>query len=294
MPSGSKQPTPGVRRVIRRPPTPASEYEDEDKPTARSRRSEEEPEENRRPNRGSRRPRDDEEPEETTKVSRRSRDKDADDEEDDVYKDSVSTGWGGAKQLKSEMPSDFAQQFTVPEDEPVIIKFLQHEPFANYKQHWCEWLGKGQKLSYVCPNTKTRKICPICANGDKPQAKFGFNIVDFTDPDNPINSILIVGFKLSNVLEKMDKDKRTMPLDREDQYFAVHKTGAEGSRGRRGGTVQTNFNPVKERDLEQDWDVQPLTDDELEEFMSHVYVWEDVAPKTSLKKLEEVAEAMDD
>jgi hypothetical protein len=155
-------------------------------------------------------------------------------------------------------------------------------------------LPKGSKYSYTCPDTKTRKVCPICANGDKPQAKFCFNIVDFTDPENPINSVLIVGFKLSNVLEKMAKDKRTAPLNREDLYFAVHKTGGEGSRGRRGGTVQTNFNPVKERDLEEDFNVQPLDEKELDAFVSDAYKWEDVAPKISMKKLQEIADAMDD
>lgn len=293
MPSGSKQATPGVRRVIRRPPTPASEYEEGERAPARNRHEAEETEE-RRPSRVSRRSREEETDEDEPKVRRRSRNKDDESDEEVDYEGAVTTGWGGAKQLKADMPSDFAQQFTVPEDEPVIIKFIEEGPFANYRQHWAEWLPKGSKLSYVCPNTKTRKVCPICANGDKPQAKFCFNIVDFTDPENPINSVLIVGFKLSNVLEKMAKDRRTGPLDRDDLYFAIHKTGGSGTAGRRGGTVQTNFNPVKERDLETDWDVQPLSSDELGEFQERAYKWEDVAPKTPLKKLEEVADLMDD
>lgn len=285
MPSGSKSPT-GVRRIMRREPTPASEYEEEKKT---SRRAFDEDEPARPVNRRSRAR--DEDEEEPRRVSRRSSRDDEDDDEDDGLKGIVSTGWGGAKQLKAEMPSDFPQQFTVPAGDPVIIKFLEPEPFANYRQHWAEWLPKGSKLSYVCP----KKDCPICAVGDKPSARFCFNIVDFTDPDNPINSVLSVGFKLSNVIEKLAQDRRTTPLDRDDLYFAINKTGSDqGAGSRRGGTVQTNIKDVKERDLRDDWDVEPLTPEDLDEFRDQVYTAEKYISKTPMKVLQEVADAYED
>lgn len=273
MPLGSKA-APGIRRVIRKPPTPASEYEEEERVPTRtaSRQAEEAP---------------------VRSVSRRAAKAEPEDDED-VVADSVLSGWGGAKQTKADMPSDFAQSFTIPEGDPTIIKFLQHEPFAIYKQHWAEWLPKGSKLSYVCPNTRERKVCPICAKGDRPQAKYCFNIADFTDPENPTNSVLVVGFKLSTMLEKMDADRRNGPLDRADLYFAINKTGAEGSRGRRGGTVQTNIIPVKERDLEQDWDIQPLAEDELNVLLANAYGKADMVSKTTMATLEEVADSMED
>jgi len=301
MPEGPKLPATGVRRVIRRAPTPASDY---DEPTVPSQRAQSLPTHGapaggrwraaaperpvvRRPAGAPSAP-----PAAARRAVQGRRDDGVDDA--DVYAGAVSTGWGGAKQLKADMPSDFPQAFTVPET-PVIIKFLQHEPFANFRQHWASWLPPGSKLSYVCPNTRDRQVCPICGKGDRPAAKFAFNLVDFTDPENPINSFLLVGFKLSKVLEGLDTARHSGPLDREDLYYSIHKTGSSGGRGRRGsGTVQTNLNPVKDRDLVQDWDVSPLEPTEMDYFLSRAYTWEDVAPPTSLSVLEDVASQMGD
>lgn len=267
MPSGPKTTAaPAVRRVMRQAPTPASAYEeepgDDDDPTPiRRRRS------------------DPEEPEPLKPAARRSR-------SDDGVEDNshlIGSGWKGANKVKSELPSDFAKQFTVPDD-PVLIKFLQDAPFASYKQHWADWLGKGVKKSYVC----IVDDCPICNIGDKASGKFCYNIIDFTDTEHPVNSVLSVGIKVSNLIEKYSKNERTAPINRDDLYFEISKDSSSA------GPVQTILNSVKARDVEEDWDMDVLVPDEIESFLKKAATSKEFVQISSGKVLQDVADAYKD
>lgn len=189
----------------------------------------------------------------------------------------ITSGWGGARQLKKEMPSDFAQNFKVPTDW-VVIKFLEEGPFANYRQHWADWLPSGSKLSYVC----RKRDCPLCEVGDKGVARFCFNIVDLTDPANPINAVLAVGIKVANVLEEYHNDSKTSPINRADMYCQIKKTGTKQ-------TTQTTVTPVKARDLVDDWGFEPLSDAELAVYSDRCYAPAAFASPSSRAELEAVA-----
>lgn len=272
MPIGPKTP---VRRLVSRPPTPASEYEDTTPaPPARIARPavnrpapvDQDDDGGRAPNRRDR----SEQP--TYDVASMS-----------------SEGWEGVDQLKKEMPSDFAQEFRVGTSW-TLIKFLQDKPFASYKQHWCQdWLPQGSKYSHVCPKLD----CPLCAVGDKPGARICFNIVDFSDPEKPVNSVLAVGIRLSNMVQDFSKDPKTTPINRDDLYFKIKKTTSDsGSKSTKGGGTQTNLADVKARDLLDDWGFEPLTDDELAYFEENAWTRDKFVIPTSPAKLLEVANAI--
>lgn len=281
----------GTKRIIRRAPKAASRYEEEEpeeEPRPRRRRDDDE-EEDERP-RSRRRARDEDEDEDDGRSRSRSRRRrDDDDDEDDVDEDELlATGWSGANRIKKESPSDFAQDFAVP-DEPTIIKFLEAEPVTSYHQHWCDWLPAGQKLSHVC----IKADCPVCDVGDKPQGRYCFNILDFTDPKHPQPAVWKVGIKVSNLIEKLSKQPKSGPLDRPDLYFEVYKSGGGGGK-RSGGRVQTNLNAVKARDLQEDYDIKPLSDDQLEAFQKKTYKPKDIIQVTPRKELERIADALED
>lgn len=252
-----------VRRISRTP-KPASQYEEEAEPEA-----EERP-------RSVRRGRSDATEEKPTRSSRSSRNDD-DDEPDDGGKGAVARGWGAHKRMKESMPSDFPSQFTIEEDEK-LIRFLEDEPCATYKQHWCDWMPRGSKLSYTCPGDD----CPICDEaGDNPDLKTCFNIVDFTDPEFPVVKLLVVGIKVTQLIEKLHTDEKTGPIN--EGYYSIGKSGDKKR-------TQTNIHPVKERDLEEDWNVAPLSNKDLGALIEKCWT-EEAIPTSTKATLRQVAEA---
>lgn len=229
---------------------PADEPEDTNLP--------EDDEEDERPARGSRRgSRRSLHTEEADTSSRRSRRSREDDDEDDEPAPKVGgKGWGSYEKTK-QATSSFPDNFKVT-NEAVIVKFLDDEPFLVFLQHWVERKGK---RSWTCLESR----CPLCDDaGDKPSQQVCFNVVDFTDPDDPQIKVWQVGPMVADILKNYAKDKKTSPINRDDLYFSVSKQTKNN---------KTNYfiTPVKERDLLDDWDIEPLAEEDLEEFDSKAY-----------------------
>lgn len=156
----------------------------------------------------------------------------------------------------------------------MIIKFLDEEPFLVFLQHWIERSGK---RSFTCLESR----CPLCDDaGDKPSQQIAFNVIDFTDPEDPQIKVWQVGPMVADILKNYSKDKKTSPISRDDLYFSVRKETKN---------KKTNYyiTPVKERDLLDDWDIEPLGEEELEEFDAKAYDESilQVARRTELKTL---------
>lgn len=220
-----------------------------------------------------------------TKPSRRG----GDDDKGPKVRGEVASGWDGYDENREEY-GDYAPDFgkTLKEaqddDEDVLFKFVDDAPFAVYKQHWIERKGK---RSFNCIASKALKTrCPICDEvGDRPGTKVAFNVISLHDPENPRVEIWTVGQKVADMIKKMAKEKRTSPLNRDDLYFAASRTGTKG------GSVQTNIEPVKERDLKDDWDTEPLTEAEVKEFYEAAFDEESVDYPT-VKQMEEIVDEL--
>ncbi|MDX3260726.1 hypothetical protein PV336_16015 [Streptomyces sp. MI02-2A] len=253
--------------------SPADEPEDE--------KGYDEEEEDERPargsRRGSRRASVNTQEDKPSRRSRRAQDED-DEEEKEPPAKVGGKGWGSyekTKQATSNFPDDFKAS-----GEAVIVKFLDDEPFLVYLQHWIERTGK---RSFTCLENR----CPLCDDlGDKPSQQVLFNIVDFTDPDDPQVKVWRAGPMIADILKNFANDRKTSPLNRDDLYFSVSKQTKN---------KKTNYyiTPVKERDLEDDWDVAPLSEDELTEFDDNAY-GEDILQVSTRNELKTIArEALD-
>lgn len=190
----------------------------------------------------------------------------------------VKRGWGGYRQTKAE-GSDFPDNFS-PTKEPQLFIFLEDEPFASYLQHWIEREGK---KSWTCG----KKDCPLCDVGDKPQSKTCLNVAVLED-DEWRNMVWTVGTRVAEVLQNYASDTKTGPLATRDpmMYWSVTRTG-------KGGKSQTNINPVKERDLADDWGIAPLTDDDIAAMAKNCFD-ESSIPVHTKKQLKEIADELDD
>jgi len=134
-------------------------------------------------------------------------------------------------------------------DEEKIIMFLEDGPYASFLQHWCEWVPRGQKQSYVC----LQDDCPLDEVDSKPAARVRFNILD-CQGDVPTHVTFECGVSVAEALEEYSEDE---PLS--GRYFAVAMKGPKNSR-------RTQIRPIKVRDLREDWDFEPLSKDDIAKF----------------------------
>lgn len=185
-----------------------------------------------------------------------------DDDEDDTPKEApasrqIKRGWGAAERTKNAQ-SAYAQRLKVTED-TIIIKFLEDEPYASYRQHWVE--RPGQK-SFTCIADLDPKGCPLCDGGNRPATRFSFNVAQLEQDGEAILKSYDVGPRVIDQLKNFHVDPRQGPLTK--HYWAVSRTG-------KGTTSATNHQLVKERDLEEEWAMRPITDTELRSLHGQAY-----------------------
>lgn len=186
----------------------------------------------------------------------------------------IRGGWNAVEETKN-ADSPFAQRLKVTED-PIIIKFLNDEPYASWRQHWVE--RQGQK-SFVCIADIDSNGCPLCDAGSRPSVRIAFNVALLVAGEEPVLKSYEVGPRVIDQLKNFHTDPRTGPLSK--NYWAVSKTG-------KGATTATAHQLVKERDLEE-WGLEALTDGHLKSLNGKAYT-ADIIAIPSRKDLLSVAD----
>ena len=158
----------------------------------------------------------------------------------------IQTGWGAAKKAVAKSNRTYATDFRFDEDVQ-LIKFISSDPMS-FMQHWINRTGKKSFISIGEDD-------PLIAVGSVPSQKFAFTVLNLSD-EEPQLQLMIVGVRLCGQLEKLASDKKTGPLNRPDMYYAVSKTG-------QGTKTSYSVVPVKERDLADEWDIDPVKAAEL-------------------------------
>ena len=169
----------------------------------------------------------------------------AEDSEDasSLRSSAIQSGWEAALKAASSPQSSggYVNDFRFSEDSQ-LVKFLDSEPIAIYAQHWIERAGK---RSWTCLGNAD---CPLCKIGDKASRKISFSVANLSHPDGPVAEILTVSPKTMQILNRYHQDRTTGPLDR--LFYSMSKTGS-------GPKTVFNILPVKARDLEEDWGLDP-------------------------------------
>jgi hypothetical protein len=185
----------------------------------------------------------------------------------------VRRGWGAAERLMNSNAA-YAQRLTISQ-EPVIIKFLEDDPYAVFHQHWIE--RQGQK-SFTCIADIDPKGCPLCDAGDRPRARFNFNVALLDPGVEPIIRSYEVGTRVVDQLKNFATDPRQGPLTK--HYWAVSRTG-------KGATTATAHQLVRERDLEE-YDIEAITEDQFSALQRQAYD-NSIVPVPSRETLMEIA-----
>jgi len=158
----------------------------------------------------------------------------------------IQVGWAAAKKAKDEASASFTSDFKFTEDVQ-LIKFLSDEPMV-FLQHWVQRPGKKSFIGWSGD--------PLERVGNRPERKFAFSVVNLTGEEEPKVQLMVVGVRLFSQLEKLSTSKATGPIHRNDLYWAVAKSGT--------GTKTTySIQVVKERDLAEDWEIDPVAAAEI-------------------------------
>lgn len=170
----------------------------------------------------------------------------------------IKRGWGAADSVIA-ADSPFAQRLKLS-SVPVLIKFDEDDPYASYHQHWIE--RSGQK-SFTCLASVDPSGCPLCDAGDRPSARFSFNVLLMEKGGGAVRRSFDVGPRVLDQLKNFHNNPTQGPLSK--NYWACTLTGKKGS-------AATAIQLVKERDVEEDWpDYAPLTATQLSELSKTVY-----------------------
>lgn len=264
-----------------------TEAEEEETPRRRPRaRNRDEDADEAPRSRSSRRSRDEDEDDEAPRRRPRSARSDDDDDEPSSSIRRPKTGKGWSSFDRKRTSGDWNDTWKLPEEQ-TLIKIFEDEPFSVYREHWIDDVPQGMAKSYFCLDQENEgNGCPLCDAGDKPRTYVLFNILDLSDPDNPKVFPWKVSQTVADTLERYARDPKTSPINGIDRYWCVFKSG-----GKKKGRIQTNIQPVKARDLVDDWDVDPFSEEELDDFK--LFTEDDVHQIRSKSQLKDVVEYLD-
>lgn len=196
-------------------------------------------------------------------------------------KQPIAGGWGEFRKSKA-ASSQFPDWFK-PGEEEAVVKFLDDGPFATYRMHWFDELPKGERKGWICLD-EIEGECPACGIGDSPQLKALFNVLVFDlDSEEWENKVISAGVRLGNQLESVHEGRQG-PLSK--AYWALSATGTAGA-------YAPNVTRVKERDLEEDWEVEPLEEDDIEDMREKAYD-SSILDIPSMKEMKRIVRQLDD
>jgi len=180
-----------------------------------------------------------------------------------------------------------------PGEEFTLVKFVADEPFVSYAQHWINAKPKG-RAGWECiaplpydddDSDKYGEVgdCPLCEFlDDGPRMQVMFNVIIFNeDLDEWEYRVLRAGVTLTDQLKALNEGRHG-PLSK--FYWEIMATGTKGS-------YSPNCSVVRDRDLPEDWDLDPLSEDAVEELTANAYT-EDIISFPTYKQLEDLIDEM--
>jgi hypothetical protein len=229
--------------------------------------------------RRSRRSRDEDDEDEEEERPRRGRRASRDDDDEPRSRRPKVKAKGGWDAVRNNRAARYANPGQIQvKDKEVLLKFLEPEPFATYGQHWV-----GQR-SYTCGLNAEYEKCPLCNEGVPCRYLALFNVVDMNTGENRYWE---VGPEASKTLMEFEEEPRTKPLSKDGLYFAAKRFKKDN------GFYGFKISSVKERDLEDEFGVEPLDDHELDKADAGIFD-DSVIPVNTLKELKDAAKEVDD
>ncbi|APC46348.1 hypothetical protein HWB05_gp086 [Streptomyces phage BRock] len=171
----------------------------------------------------------------------------------------VGSGWGNSSSQSTRKTEK--APFLDLRNGRRLIKFLDEEPVVRFSRHWIQ--GKGYSN---CPvSLGTEDSCPLCDKDHRPGQAFLMNVLDLTANPNNAGEYEVhtytFGTEVKNKLISFLQDPtgRYPSLNDEKWYWEIYQS-TDGNTGRK----TTNVMPIKARDVQDDFGIEPLTEYEIE------------------------------
>jgi hypothetical protein len=188
----------------------------------------------------------------------------------------VAPGWASDRRPKGAKTGGSIRRFTLEKGEEVLVRFVEPDPFTSYWQHWIN------KVAYVCLINE----CPLCEIDDTPGPVDCFNVIKMAE-SGPEILLWQMSADPSNALKERMKSPRYSPVNRLNLYFAISKTSPDK------GYPKYSIDPVKDTELQEDWGVEPLTQEQVDEIAKGAYT-SDVVRERPRHELQELVNKMED
>jgi hypothetical protein len=207
----------------------------------------------------------------------------------------IQSGWEAAiRAMEAPRTRTYVKDFRFDE-EPQLVKFLDAVPFASFLQYWVGFrAGKKSFISPVFPDysneesandpllTYLRRLKDTKKNQNPsvswPSKKIAFSVVNFSMEEPTQQALIVTTGTVGVQLRRLNDDPKIGPLDK--NFWSLSKTGS-------GPQSAYSILPIKARDLQEDWGIDP---EEAESVASRM------TPQTaeafrpaSLEELQEIA-----
>lgn len=191
-----------------------------------------------------------------------------------VNRSTRGAGWGSpSKERAKTVQAPFLDLRTGTH----IVKILNAEPTVRYLQHFVAQ-GKPPVVCYRSDIDEVEEyykecgdICPMCEEGHQPSYGYLINVVDMSeDPDKVLKWTF--GKTVKDQLVSFLEEKVTSPLNRETDdegryrplYWKIKQTSTDGRR-------QVQITPLKQADVEEDYDTVILSEERVKELEDKSY-----------------------
>lgn len=201
-------------------------------------------------------------------------------------------GFNAYKSAAKDSKKFDSDYFKVDYDKTYVVAFLEAENYDFVFRHDLENVpnDEGGFWKYVPRNCiadpDNDVTCPICGVGDDPKPLALFNVVDLDQPGKVLaweasKGIFDKIVELAESLAQVPED-RGGPLDLNSPgvYVSVSKKKKETKTGR-GGFTEYTVARVKERDLDEDHSLDPVSDEQMAELLTKLKTSDDIQFNTS-------------
>lgn len=167
----------------------------------------------------------------------------------------VKSGWGAPKTETRERVQ--APYLKLAKNGKRIVKLLTDEPSLRYFEHFVNSSGN----RYICPGKDT---CPLCEAGHRAGYRYMMNVVDMAKPEEV--ATWTFGNEVAQQLQAFADEPVTSPLSRENLYFHIYHIEVPGRKA-----PGTKVIPMKARDVYEDYETVPLTEEEIASLSETLY-----------------------
>lgn len=181
-------------------------------------------------------------------------------------------GFNAFKQRAKESAKKDSNLFTVDYNKKYVIAFLEPENYDTVGRHWVTIVGDDgteREVPRNCIKGVDEQGCPLCGIGMEPKPIALFNVIDLDQPDKVLIWEVSSGIfdkidDLATELAEIPEDKGgPLELNSDGIYAVVSKKKKETKSGK-GGVTEYTVARVKERDLDEDHSLDPLTAEQFE------------------------------